>query len=440
MNYDKIIEYKHNNILVSKLSKYYGVSFDEGKWVSSILYKGICLSVRYNIELFAAYQYNLWVIRYDMNKKLNDIEKPLNFNELFIKKTNIGGINIINDTKYEITYCICKKTKNFVKLYSNNINEAIKIKNQIENINNNWKLIFCELKAMLCKVILDEKFIFKIGNKNINIDEDMYYNMYKFSWYVCKDNYVRYKKFELSRFIMNCNDNKYVVEYINNNKLDNRRSNLRIVTTKENYTNKQKQKNCLSEYIGVYKSGNKWNAEIIINGEHKYLGSFDREHDAALARDYATKTFFKDLGNLNFPKIPNWDTYFMNIADVVKIRSPDYCKVGSVLVSMKNKRIIATGYNSIASGLNDNIDWSNRKMINDIVIHAEMNVLLYSNSNFEESILYTTLSPCINCLKMLSAAKIKKIIYKNKYKDIEDVKKLAIFFNIELIKYVYESN
>lgn len=65
-----------------------------------------------------------------------------------------------------------------------------------------------------------------------------------------------------------------------------------------------------------------------------------------------------------------------------------------------------------------------------------MNVLLYSNSNFEDSILYTTLSPCSNCLKMLSAAKIKKIIYKNKYKDFENVEKLAIFFNIELIEYV----
>ena len=65
-----------------------------------------------------------------------------------------------------------------------------------------------------------------------------------------------------------------------------------------------------------------------------------------------------------------------------------------------------------------------------------MNVLLYSNSNFEDSILYTTLSPCSSCLKMLSAAKIKKIIYKNKYKDIENVQKLAIFFNIELIEYV----
>ena len=119
--------------------------------------------------------------------------------------------------------------------------------------------------------------------------------------------------------------------------------------------NEKKQLNCSSKYIGVCKHKNKWTAEIVVNDEKKYLGTFDREQDAALARDYATRKFFGDFGNLNFPKIPNWDTYFMNLCEIVKTRSPDYCKVGSVLVSMKNKRIISTGYNSIASGLNDDI-------------------------------------------------------------------------------------
>ena len=89
----------------------------------------------------------------------------------------------------------------------------------------------------------------------------------------------------------------------------------------------------------------------------------------------------------------------MNICDAVKLRSQDYYKVGSVLVSVKNNRIISTGYNSIAPNLNDDINWSQRNLIGDIVIHAEMNVLLYCESKFEESILYTTSSPCVSCLK-----------------------------------------
>ena len=125
----------------------------------------------------------------------------------------------------------------------------------------------------------------------------------------------------------------------------------------------------------------------------------------------------------------------MNLAEAVKMRSPDHYKVGGVLVSIKNNRIISTGYNSIASNLNDNIDWSQRDFINDIVIHAEMNILLYCESKFEDSILYITTSPCVSCLKMLSASKIKKIIYKHEYKDIDKVKKLAEFLQIELIEY-----
>lgn len=134
---------------------------------------------------------------------------------------------------------------------------------------------------------------------------------------------------------------------------------------------------------------------------------------------------------------PDWDTYFMKIADVVKLRSLDPKRqVGSVLVSLKNNRIISTGYNSLASGLDDNsINWEDRELVKNIVIHSEMNVLLYAKSLFEDSILYTTTSPCVNCLKHLSASKIKKVIYKEEYKDIEKVKDLCKFFNISITKY-----
>ena len=133
---------------------------------------------------------------------------------------------------------------------------------------------------------------------------------------------------------------------------------------------------------------------------------------------------------------PTWDQYFMNIAEIVKTRSPDTkTKVGAVLVSLKDHRIISTGYNSICANMNDEIiDWSNRDYIHNIVIHAETNAILYAQSKFEDAILYCTLSPCKDCIKLLSATKIRKIIYKNEYKDIELVKNLCKFFNMELIK------
>jgi len=130
----------------------------------------------------------------------------------------------------------------------------------------------------------------------------------------------------------------------------------------------------------------------------------------------------------------SWDEYFMNIAEVVKTRSLDpKTQVGAVLVSLKNNRIISTGYNSICAGMDDSsIDWSNREHIHQIVIHAETNAILYAQSKFEDAILYTTLSPCKDCIKLLSATKIHKIIFKHKYKDFSLVQQLCSFFNIHL--------
>lgn len=133
----------------------------------------------------------------------------------------------------------------------------------------------------------------------------------------------------------------------------------------------------------------------------------------------------------------SWDEYFMNIANVVKTRSLDHkTQVGAVLVSLKDNRIISTGYNSVCAGMDDSsIDWNNREYVHQIVIHAEMNAIIYAQSKFEDAILYSTLSPCKDCIKLLSATKIRKVIYKDEYRDIEHVKKLCEFFKIELIKF-----
>ena len=143
--------------------------------------------------------------------------------------------------------------------------------------------------------------------------------------------------------------------------------------------------------------------------------------------------------NSNFPqrKRPEWDAYFLNIAEVVKTRSLDpKTQVGCVIVTVKDHRIISTGYNSVCAGANDScIDWSNRDLAHLLVIHAESNAILYAQSKYEDAILYTTMSPCKDCIKLLSAAKIKKCIYKEEYRDILQVKELCKFFDIELIKY-----
>lgn len=133
-------------------------------------------------------------------------------------------------------------------------------------------------------------------------------------------------------------------------------------------------------------------------------------------------------------EVPNFDNWIMDIAEVVKTRSKDPSRqVGAVLVTLSDNRIVSTGYNGLIAGANDNIDWSDRPFIHSIVIHAEQNCLLYNKQSGLYK-MYITTSPCKECLKMLAASGIKKIIYKNDYKDISEVSKLCFYYNIDLIK------
>ena len=76
---------------------------------------------------------------------------------------------------------------------------------------------------------------------------------------------------------------KLVVDHINNDKLDNRVENLRIVTQRENANRKHLKST--SKYTGVHwqEDCKKWRAGIIINGKKYYLGIFTDEYDAHLA-------------------------------------------------------------------------------------------------------------------------------------------------------------
>lgn len=138
---------------------------------------------------------------------------------------------------------------------------------------------------------------------------------------------------------------------------------------------------------------------------------------------------------------PTKDSYFMGIAESVKLRSPDpKTQVGAVIVDMNN-RIISTGFNGPPAGCADSeVDWLDRESVYPIVVHAEMNAILYAGSRFDGSKLYVTLSPCKECIKLVAASGIKSIIYKDRYKDIEQVKKLADFFGVKLIQFEDNSN
>ncbi|MBA7530101.1 tRNA-specific adenosine deaminase [subsurface metagenome] len=126
---------------------------------------------------------------------------------------------------------------------------------------------------------------------------------------------------------------------------------------------------------------------------------------------------------------PESDEYFLKVASVVAERST--CRrhhVGAVAV--RNKRILATGYNGAPSGLKDclelgclrdelNIPSGTRQEICR-GIHAEQNVIIQASLHgvsLEESTIYATHTPCVLCAKMLVNARIKRYVSFGEYND-----------------------
>ena len=126
---------------------------------------------------------------------------------------------------------------------------------------------------------------------------------------------------------------------------------------------------------------------------------------------------------------PSWDEYFLEMAELVSKRST--ClrrRVGAVLV--REKRILATGYNGAPSGLKHCIEIGCIRQKLKIpsgerhelcrALHAEQNALIQASLHgisVKGATLYSTTQPCVICAKMLINAGIKEIVITQGYPD-----------------------
>ena len=105
----------------------------------------------------------------------------------------------------------------------------------------------------------------------------------------------------LHRFIMKEYDPKILIDHINSDPMDNRKSNLRRVTIQENCFNRTKMKNASSQYKGVSynKASKKWACYIKLNQVKYNLGFYDTEKEAALLYNKFAKMLFSKHSKLN---------------------------------------------------------------------------------------------------------------------------------------------
>ncbi|MGJ5672973.1 MAG: deoxycytidylate deaminase [Nostochopsis sp.] len=120
---------------------------------------------------------------------------------------------------------------------------------------------------------------------------------------------------------------------------------------------------------------------------------------------------------------PTWDEYFLMLAKLAATRSTCLAfPVGAVIV--KNKQVLATGYNGSPSGsahctaqgycYPDLSSCDASKTLPSRAVHAEANAIAQAAKHgisTQGASIYVTLEPCLSCLKLIISAGIKEVFY-----------------------------
>ncbi len=132
---------------------------------------------------------------------------------------------------------------------------------------------------------------------------------------------------------------------------------------------------------------------------------------------------------------PNWDEYFMLQAELARLRSNCIARqAGAVIV--RNHRQLATGYNGTPPGIKNCFDGgcarcqrrmdgkieSGQELDRCLCNHAEANAIMHCailgiEAGTEGAVLYTTLSPCLECTKMAITIGIRRFVCLDRYSE-----------------------
>ena len=150
-------------------------------------------------------------------------------------------------------------------------------------------------------VLIDDEDWNKVKGYRWTIDKQK--NLY----YVTATLYINGNKetVRMHRVITGCNKGDgLIVDHINHNTLDNRKTNLRVCDIAENTRNQQKHKNSLNPYKGIKysKRDKKWIARIQYNKKRIYVGCNKDPIEAAKAYDRKAIELHGEFAYTNFPK------------------------------------------------------------------------------------------------------------------------------------------
>lgn len=290
-------------------SQYIGVYkrvYDYGiRWIAKIRINGKRIEKTFKDEEQAAYWYNSKALEFhesdDFNPSINKIEKPNDY-EVIPDKNASFGTNKRPNGNFEVTVQNEKKGIHVgtFKTQEEAKEAYIKKKEELNKINLQ--------KKVGTKIQRNEEGIavmITTKGEEILVDDENYFALKRYTWILNTKGYAQTNMIGMTvtmhRYLMDA-PTDIMVDHINHNKLDNRMSNLRLVNDVINSHNVTKRSNTSSKYIGVYKRGEKYAAEIKKEDEHYYLGVFKTELEAAKARDKKAIELYGSDANLNLPR------------------------------------------------------------------------------------------------------------------------------------------
>lgn len=201
--------------------------------------------------------------------------------------------------------------------------------------------------------IVGETAIFGVYDKNGNqieefiVDSDDVEKIKNFKWRLAngKQKYIctgKKDKFQLLHWcILDKNRKDYpnlIIDHINRNPLDCRKSNLRLCTLKENQMNRSLNKNNASGFSGITnrttrnKDCESWESMIGYENQYIFLGTFKTLEQAVYSRIIAKEIFFNDC--LNQDEFKREKEFTNNLSSFVKNQVKE-----KVINSLKNKNI-----------------------------------------------------------------------------------------------------
>lgn len=121
---------------------------------------------------------------------------------------------------------------------------------------------------------------------------------------------------------------------------------------------------------------------------------------------------------MNLQNYNKWDSRFLDLAKFISSWSKDPSTQVGAVITDSNNRVISIGYNGFPQNIKDDSRLSVRKDKYQIIVHGEVNAILFANTPLKDCSIYTyPFMPCPRCAGMIIQAGIKRVVSYNNMPD-----------------------